>query len=98
MITIAGSKDFALGFRLAGLRRVFSPEHIEEKVEELLSDKSVDILVLWDEDMKRFKPRMRERIRKMTKPIIVSVGKTEEEDLREKIKKALGLDLYKEKD
>ncbi len=97
MITVAGSKDFALGFRLAGIRKVVSPENIEDKVEELLIDRSIDILVLWDEDVKAFRPRLKEKLGKVIKPIIVSVGKTEEEDLRVKIKKALGLDLYKDK-
>lgn len=98
MIVVAGSKDFALGFRLAGVKRVISPDDIEAKTDELLNDKDVDILVLWDEDIKGFRPRMKERLGKVTRPIVVSVGKTEEEDLREKIKKAIGLDLYKEKE
>ena len=97
MIVVAGSKDFTLGFRLAGIKKVISSDNIEEKADELLNDKNVDILVLWDEDVKRFRTRMKDKIGKVTKPIIVSVGKTEEEDLREKIKKAIGLDLYKEK-
>lgn len=95
MITVAGSKDFALGFRLAGVKRVVATEDMESELEKLLADKDINILVLWDEDVKRFRPRMKERLGKVAKPVIVTVGSREEEDLREKIKKAIGLDLYK---
>jgi V/A-type H+-transporting ATPase subunit F len=96
-LVVVGSKDFVFGFRLAGVRRTYAvaQKDLEQKINELLDDKTVSILVLWEEETKNLSKILRKKLVESVKPVVVSVGKTEEEDIREKIKRAIGLDLYK---
>ncbi len=94
-ITVIGNHDFVLGFKLAGIHNSFIEENVESKVTTLLAEKEIDILVVHDEDYKRFSTGLKKRIFESVKPIVIAVGSLEEYDLRAKIKKVIGVDLYK---
>jgi vacuolar-type H+-ATPase subunit F/Vma7 len=94
-ITVLGNRDFVLGFKLAGIHNSFIEENIESRVTTLLAEKEVDILVVHDEDYKKLSPGLRKRIFESVKPIVIAVGSLEEDDLRARIKKVIGVDLYK---
>lgn len=94
-ITVIGSRDFILGFRLAGIRNTFVEENVEPRVTAMLAEKETDILVLHDEDYNKLTNTLKKKARESVKPIVISVGKLEEDDLRERIKRVIGIDLYK---
>lgn len=94
-ITVIGSRDFILGFKLAGIRNTFIEENVETRVTAMLAEKDTDILVLHDEDYKKLSSGLKKKVRESVKPIVISVGKLEEDDLRERIKRVIGIDLYK---
>jgi V/A-type H+-transporting ATPase subunit F len=94
-ITVVGSRDFILGFRLAGIRNTFVEENIEQRVTTMLAEKETDILVLHDEDYKKLSNTLKKKARESVRPIVISVGKLEEDELRERIKRVIGIDLYK---
>lgn len=97
-IAVIGNEEFVLGFRLAGLRRVFvaHPEDYQEKIIEAMEDPEVGILAVDGEDLKNLTPQMRARVTDSISPVVVTVGGAGMGDLREKIKRAIGVDLYKE--
>jgi vacuolar-type H+-ATPase subunit F/Vma7 len=94
-ITVVGSHDFVLGFQLAGIHNTFVEENVESRVTAILTEKETDILVLHDEDYKKFPSGVKKRIRESIKPIVIAIGSLEEDDLRARIKKVIGVDLYK---
>jgi vacuolar-type H+-ATPase subunit F/Vma7 len=94
-ITVIGNHDFVLGFQLAGIHTTFVEENVEPLVTTLLAEKQTDILVLHDEDYKKVSPGLKKRIRESVKPIVIAVGSLEEDDLRTRIKKVIGVDSYK---
>jgi vacuolar-type H+-ATPase subunit F/Vma7 len=94
-ITVIGNRDFVLGFKLAGIHNSFIEENVESRVTTLLAEKEVDILVVHDEDYKKLSSGLKKRIFKSIKPIVIAVGSLEEDDLRARIKKVIGVDLYK---
>jgi vacuolar-type H+-ATPase subunit F/Vma7 len=94
-ITVVGNHDFVLGFQLAGIHNTFVEENIESRVSMILTEKETDILVLHDEDYKQLSPGLKKRIHESIKPIVIAVGSLEEDDLRARIKKVIGVDLYK---
>ena len=94
-IAVIGSRDFILGFRLAGIRQTFIEENVEVCVAGMLTEKEADILVVHDEDYKKFSVGLLKKIHESVKPIVISVGSLEEDDLRMRIKKVIGVDLYK---
>ena len=97
-IAVIGNVEFVLGFRLAGLRRVFvaHPEDYQERIIEAMQDPEVGILAVDGEDLMNLTPQMRAKVTDSISPVIVTVGGAGMGDLREKIKRAIGVDLYKE--
>ncbi len=94
-ITVVGNHDFVLGFQLAGIHTTYVEDNIEQRVATILSEKNTDILVLHDEDYKKLSSLLRKRANESVKPIVIAVGNLEEDDLRIRIKKVIGVDLYK---
>jgi V/A-type H+-transporting ATPase subunit F len=98
-IAVIGSEEFVLGFRLAGLRRVFvaTPENYEKKMLEAIATESVGILAADSKDLQLLSPQLKQKVLDMIQPVVVPVGK-DEGDLRERVKRAIGVDLYKTED
>jgi V/A-type H+-transporting ATPase subunit F len=97
-IAVIGNSDFVIGFRLAGIRKIFeanSPD-IESKIQAILNDKTVGILIIHDNDMKKLSPHMQKTLDDSVEPTVIAIGgKGESTNLREKIKQSVGVDLWK---
>jgi V/A-type H+-transporting ATPase subunit F len=95
-IAVVGSEDFVLGFRLAGIRKAVgaAPGELESAVGALLTDEDVGILVLKSDEMADLPAGLRRRLEVMPQPVVIAVGGAEEEDLRTKVKRAIGIDLF----
>ena len=96
-LAVVGRDDFVLGFKLAGVRKVYGvePEGFEPKVNEVVADPDVGILVVSTDDLRRLSPGARKRLETVPRPVVIAVGAQEEEDLRAKVKRAIGVDLFK---
>lgn len=97
-IVVVGSSEFITGFRLAGVRNtiVTDRSNIEEVLLTLLKEKKAGVIVLHDADVRQLPRELREMLWDSVKPVVVSIGSEPERDLREKIKRTLGVDLYRE--
>ena len=93
---VIGSEEFVMGFRLAGVKYVYAvgPEENESKLLELITNRSIGILAVDSEDISRVSSSARKKALDSISPVVVQVG-GEEGDLREKVKSAIGVDLYK---
>ena len=94
-----GNGEFILGFRLAGIKKTYTAEN-DEKLSELITsalhDTNVGILVLNSGDMGRIPRRLRTTLEKSVKPTVIAIGGEEEGlSMREKIKRSVGVDLWK---
>jgi V/A-type H+-transporting ATPase subunit F len=96
-IAILGCPSFTLGFRLAGVRRIVSTERGDYAgvLEKALRDPTIGILVVSEEDLIPLSQAWRTRLSDSVRPVVISVGKSGEDDIRERIKRAIGLDLYR---
>ena len=96
-IAAVGRDDFVQGFKLAGVRKTVSVsrEGLEAQVAKILEDPNVGILILSADEMPALSNTMRRKLETTPRPVVIAVGKKEEEDLRAKIKRAIGVDLYK---
>ena len=96
-IAAVGRDDFVQGFKLVGVRKAIpaTPEDLESKIGEVLDDPEVGILILNTADMKALSHTMRRRLDTAARPVVISVGAAEDEDLRTKVKRAIGVDLFK---
>ncbi len=98
-IAVIGSDDFTLGFRLAGVRTVFVADqtNYQEKMQEAMSDANVGILAVNAEDLQYLPNNYRIRVLDSIQPVVVPVG-GDQSDLREKVRKVIGVDLFKTED
>lgn len=98
-IAVIGSDEFVLGFRLAGIRRVFitNSDNYQEKMLEAMSQPTIGILAVDAKDLVNLSYHVRQRVLDSIQPVVVPVG-GDESDLREKVKRAIGVDLYKTED
>ena len=98
-IAVIGSDEFVLGFRLAGIRRVFvaNSDNYQEKMLEAMSQPTIGILAVDAKDLDNLSFQVRQKVMDSIQPVVVPVGGNDG-DLREKIKRAIGVDLYKTED
>ena len=97
-IAVVGSSDFVIGFRLAGIRKIYdaTSSDIEAKIQSVLNDKNVGILIVHNDDMKMLSPQMQKTLDDSVEPTVIAIGgKGESTNLRDKIKQAVGVDLWK---
>ena len=98
-IAVVGSSDFVLGFRLSGIRRTYaaeSDEKLAEYITRILDDGSIGILVLQSRDMNRIPRRLQTTLENSVKPTVIAIGGEEGGmSIRERIKRSVGVDLWK---
>jgi len=97
-IAVVGTQEFTLGFQLAGIHRLHHPDSDEELssvMKDLLSQSDVGIVVIDSADLTRLSDRMRSQIADSITPTVLGIGTEEDNTLRESIKSALGVDLWK---
>jgi len=95
-IAVVGSEEFVTGFRLAGIRKVYSvtPETLLDTLVKVLDEESVGILAVHTRDLEKLPHQLRARMMASVDPVVIPVGE-EEGDMRDKIRRAMGIDLYK---
>ena len=98
-IAVIGSDEFVLGFRLAGIRRVFvaNSDNYQEKMLEAMSQPTIGILAVDAKDLDNLSFQTSQKVMDSSQPVVVPVG-GDDGDLREKVKRAIGVDLYKTED
>lgn len=96
-VAVVGSDQFVLGFKLAGVRKTYAvtPDQMESKLQQVMAEKGVGIVVLHNDDFTKLHGTLRRRLVNSVEPVVISIGKVEEVDLRERIKQAIGVDLWK---
>ncbi|MBO4354812.1 MAG: V-type ATP synthase subunit F [Methanomicrobium sp.] len=98
-IAVVGNSEFILGFRLAGIQKTYaadSDESLVEQVNRAMGDKDVGIIVLKGEDMQKLPFRLRTALSESVKPTVIAIGgETGGLSMRERIKRSVGVDLWK---
>ena len=98
-IAVIGNSEFILGFRLAGIKKTYAAENdekLQECVSSVLADGQVGILVLNSHDMERLPRRLRTTLENSVKPTVIALGGEEGGlSMRERIKRSVGVDLWK---
>ncbi len=98
-IAVIGSSEFIVGFRLAGIRKIYAAdneERLKEHIARALEDDEVGILVVDSRDMDRIPPRLRTTLENSVKPTVIAIGGEESGmSMRERIKRSVGVDLWK---
>jgi V/A-type H+-transporting ATPase subunit F len=97
-IAVIGKSDFTMGFRLAGVRKTYDvhgEKELEEKIRQCIDDSDVGIVVLFADDVEKLPAGLQKTIDESVEPTFIAIGGREESGLRDKIKRAIGVDLWK---
>lgn len=100
-IGVIGPEEFVLGFQLAGVRDVVATKDADgfrDAVDDVLAKRKmneVGILIVDAKDVESLPPTTRRKIADTLEPVVVQMG-GQGGDLREKVKRAIGIDVYKE--
>ena len=102
-IAVVGSPEFTTGFRLAGVRKFENVpeeekgEQLDDAVTNVLADDDIGIVVMHDDDLGHLSRNVRTDIEGSVEPTLVTLGGgAGSGGLREKIKRAIGIDLMEE--
>ena len=98
-IGVMGSSDFVIGFNLAGVRKTYAvePTEFQKQLERILAEKdNLGILIVEAHNLETLSPLQRRKASESLEPVVIAMGEgAGEGDLREKVKRAIGIDLYK---
>lgn len=98
-IGVMGSPDFVLGFNLAGIRRTYPVESQDfpQELDRVLSERDdLGILIVEGSELESLPPLLRKKVSNSLDPVVIAMGEgAGESDLREKVKRAIGIDLAK---
>jgi V/A-type H+-transporting ATPase subunit F len=97
-IAVVGSEDFVTGFRLAGIKKVYgvAPEKLQETILKVVEEEDVGILALYTKDLEKLPASLRTALMASVDPVVIPVGE-DEGDMRDKVRRAIGIDLYRSK-
>lgn len=98
-MAVIGDADFNVGFRLVGIRDIYdvsSQEELERAVKETLSREDVGVVVIRYDLIKQLPYALQREVDESVDPTFVAVGgEGGVEEIREKIRRAIGVDLWK---
>ena len=97
-IKAIGGAEFTLGFRLAGIKTEEVTDNIEDKFMQLSEDENLGIIITDDKTFNSLPEHIQEKVEGMVKPVtvVVSTDAASQDTLRKKIKKSIGVDLWKD--
>ena len=102
-IAVIGSPDFTTGFRLAGVRKFENvadedkEAQLDDAVQRILDDEDVGIVVMHDPDLEYLSRNVRNNVETSVEPTLVTLGGgAGSGGLRDKIKRAIGIDLMEQ--
>jgi vacuolar-type H+-ATPase subunit F/Vma7 len=94
-LAVIGDSTFTLGFRLTGIKRVVNIKE-EKDMSGLLNDKGLGIVITNQHTFDSFSEQLKEDVTNSIQPVAVVVSDKPQEELRNMIIKAIGVDLLKD--
>jgi V/A-type H+-transporting ATPase subunit F len=98
-IAVVGNSDFTIGFRLAGIKKIYltnGKDDLVPQVQQVLKERDVGILVIHNDDLTSLPEQLQITLDELVTPTTIAIGGAgESTNLRDKIKQAVGVDLWK---
>tara|TARA_Y100000768_G_C23920515_1_gene654684 strand:- start:12 stop:311 length:300 start_codon:yes stop_codon:yes gene_type:complete len=97
-MAVVGDDLFTIGFRLVGIEKYFNINeeiNVDSAVKSALEDKGIGVIVIHDKNWKELEPSLRKKLSNSVKPTVIAIGSEVDQGLRDRIKTAVGVDLWK---
>ena len=97
-LAVVGDSEFIMGFQLIGIKKIFEGETRQELREcytQALNDFNIGIIVTNNTAIQKLDPYFRRNVENSITPVVVvlSIDEFAQDNLRDMIKKAIGIDL-----
>ncbi|MDY6768858.1 MAG: V-type ATP synthase subunit F [Candidatus Nanohaloarchaea archaeon] len=97
-MSVVGPAEFTLGFRLAGVNATYDVgiQEVQEEIDDIV-DEEEGVVIMDGACMDALGERTRMELQNSVDPVVIPLREdAESEDLRRKIKQAIGVDLWSE--
>lgn len=96
-IGAVGSGDFVLGFKLAGVDKVYVSEgNTSHAFQNAASDEEIGIIIIHEREYNGLPPATLKAMEKAARPIVITVSEEGgESNMRDMIRRCIGVDLWK---
>ncbi len=97
-LAVIGHEDFVLGFKLAGIRKTIAVQEkddLENAIQSYMKDSNIGILVMHQDDLSNLSAELQDTLSESVEPTVVALGGEGGSNMRDKIKQAVGVDLWK---
>ena len=97
-LAVIGHEDFVLGFKLAGIRKTIAVQEkddLENAIQSYMKDSNIGILVMHQDDLSNLPAELQDTLSESVEPTVVALGGEGGSNMRDKIKQAVGVDLWK---
>ena len=97
-IAVVGEESFTIGFRLAGIKDVVHAHDtgsFEDAVKGLITDQDIGIVIVSSAMLSGASPAFRRMAEDSTRPVVFPMGERKNTDIRNRIIKIVGVDLWK---
>ena len=97
-MAVVGDDLFTIGFRLVGIEKYFNISeeiNVDSAIKSALEDKEIGVIVIHDKNWKELEPSLRKKLSNSVKPMVIAIGSEVDQGLRDRIKTAVGVDLWK---
>ena len=97
-IGVVGRDMFTTGFRLVGVHKWFEVDEqasSEQVVAQALADREIGVLVIHDTEWQELEPKTQAQLSNSVHPTVIAIGAKVDDTLRDRIRTAVGVDLWK---
>ncbi len=93
-IAVIGGEEFCLGFRLAGVKKLFETNEPKEAISSVEADSEVGVVIFDESLIGKLDSNDKAEIEDSLKPIYITLSKeSSDESLRKMIRKSIGIEL-----
>ncbi len=98
-LAVVGNGEFVMGFELIGIKKVFEGEtqsQLKACFTDAMSDQNIGIIVTNDNAIEKLDGNFKRQVENSITPVtvVLSTKAGAQDNLREMIKKAIGIDLW----
>ena len=97
-IGVVGRNMFTTGFRLVGVHKWFQVDDrasSEQAVAQALKDREIAVLVIHDTEWQELEEKTQMNLSNSVHPTVIAIGAEVDDSLRDRIRTAVGVDLWK---
>ncbi|MEK6916571.1 MAG: V-type ATP synthase subunit F [Nanoarchaeota archaeon] len=99
-LAVVGDSEFVMGFELIGIKKIFEGEtaaELKNLFNKAMSDRTIGIIVTNEKALEKLDPILKRNVENSISPVtvVLSTSMAAQQNLRDMIKKAIGIDLMK---